>query len=66
MLTKQDKEQLRGTIFRHLDGISTATTAFSLHKKGVLEYLLKNKKAALKDITKTFNEIGRASCRERV
>ena len=55
MLTKQDKEQLRGTIFRHLDGIATATTAFSLHKKGVLEYLLKNKKAELKDITNAFN-----------
>ena len=55
MLTKQDKEKLRGTIFRHLDGIATATTAFSLHKKGVLEYLIKNKKATLENITKTFS-----------
>ena len=28
MLTKQEKEQLRGTIFRHLDDIATSTTAY--------------------------------------
>jgi len=55
MLTKQDKEQLRGTIFRHLDGIATATTAFSLHKKGVLSYLIKHQKATLKNLAKEFN-----------
>ena len=40
MLTKKDKELLRGTIFRHLDGIATATTTFSLYKKGALDFLL--------------------------
>jgi hypothetical protein len=55
MLTKQDKEQLRGTIFRHLDGLAIANTAYSLHKKGVLQYLLKNKKSTLTDITETFS-----------
>ncbi|GGG43571.1 class I SAM-dependent methyltransferase [Bizionia arctica] len=55
MLTKQDKEQLRGTIFRHLDGLTTATTAYSLYKKDVLDYLLKNRKVALKDLTIVFN-----------
>lgn len=55
MLTKHDKEQLRGTIFRHLDGIATATTAHALHKKGVLEFLLSEKKTTLQIITKTFN-----------
>jgi len=40
MLTKSDKSQLRGIIFRHLDGIATATSAFSLHKKQILEYIL--------------------------
>ncbi|TYA57332.1 class I SAM-dependent methyltransferase [Formosa maritima] len=54
MLTKQDKEQLRGTIFRHLDGLVTATTAYSLYKKGVLDYILKNKKASLKELTSHF------------
>lgn len=55
MLTKQSKTELRATIFRHLDGIATATTAFSLHKKGVLNYLLEHKKVSLTDLTSYFN-----------
>jgi len=55
MLTKQDKEQYRSIIFRHLDGLATATTAFSLHKKGVLTYLLENKKVDLADLVGTFS-----------
>ncbi|NNC49336.1 MAG: class I SAM-dependent methyltransferase [Flaviramulus sp.] len=54
MLTKFNKEQLRGTIFRHLDGIATATTAYTLHKKGLLDYLLKHKLVELKSIAKEF------------
>lgn len=54
MLTKTDKERLRGTIFKHLDGIATATTAYSLHKKGVLEYLEKQEKVSLNTLAKTF------------
>lgn len=55
MLTKQEKEQLRGTIFRHLDGIATSTTAFTLHKKGILNYFLEHKKVALPELVSTFN-----------
>nr|WP_321222572.1 class I SAM-dependent methyltransferase [uncultured Psychroserpens sp.] len=55
MLSKQDKEQLRGTIFRHLDGIATATSAYSLYKQGVLNYLLEHETAAINTLTKTFN-----------
>lgn len=55
MLSKQDKENLRGNIFKHLDGIATATTTFSLHKKGVLDYLLVHKKVNLKDIASQFH-----------
>lgn len=54
MLTKQDKSLLRGSIFRHLDGIATAPTAYALHKKGVLEHLLEHQKCELPDLTKTF------------
>lgn len=54
MLSKQDKEQLRGTIFRHLDGIATATSAYTLQKKGVLDYLLEHKNVNLKTLTDTF------------
>ncbi|WP_353778455.1 class I SAM-dependent methyltransferase [Winogradskyella sp. 3972H.M.0a.05] len=55
MLTKQDKSQLRSSIFRHLDGIATAPTAFVLHKKGVLSHLLEHKKCELSDLSSTFN-----------
>ena len=54
MLTKQDKEELRGTIFRHLDGIATSTTAFTLLDKGVLQYLLDHQKVNLQDLTSNF------------
>ena len=55
MLTKTDKTQFRNTIFRHLDGIATATSAFALHKKGVLDYLLKHKNVTLNELTSQFN-----------
>lgn len=55
MLTKTDKSKLRNTIFRHLNGIATATTAFALHKKGVLAHLLQHKSVNLQDVSKNFN-----------
>jgi len=55
MLTKKDKTEYRSLLFRHLDGIATATTAFSLHKKGVLDYLLQQKKISLTALAKQFN-----------
>lgn len=41
-------------MFRHLDGIVTAPTAYALKEKGVLDHLLKEKNATLKNIAKTF------------
>lgn len=55
MLSKQEKTNLRATIFRHLDGIATAPTAFCLHKAGILNYLLTHKEVDLTVISKTFN-----------
>ncbi|RLD28267.1 MAG: class I SAM-dependent methyltransferase [Bacteroidetes bacterium] len=55
MLTKLEKEQLRGTIFHHLDGIATSTTAYTLHKKGVLNFILEHKKVNLKELVTTFS-----------
>ncbi|MFC0604981.1 class I SAM-dependent methyltransferase [Winogradskyella pulchriflava] len=55
MLTKSDKSQLRSIIFRHLDGIATATSAFSLHKKGVLDYILKKESVSLAELTLKHN-----------
>lgn len=48
------KSELRAILFRHLDGIATAPVVFSLHKKGVLTFLLEHKKATLKQLVSHF------------
>lgn len=53
-MTKDEKKILRADLFRHLDGIVTAPSAFVLHKKGVLDFLLKVKKTSLKELTEAF------------
>jgi hypothetical protein len=55
MLSKTEKSKLRSTIFRHLDGIATATTAFALHKKGVLAHLLSVKRTSIATLAEAFN-----------
>ncbi len=49
------KSELRGILFRHLDGIVTIPAAYSLHKKGVLEYILQQQKVSLQKLTTNFN-----------
>jgi hypothetical protein len=53
-LTKQDKADLRATIFRHLDGIVTAPTAYTLLERGVLKHLLQHKEADVTELASTF------------
>ena len=53
-MTKEQKRQLRADLFRHLDGIVTAPTAFALHQKGVLSYLLEKKESSLSELTERF------------
>ena len=53
-MQKKDNNLLREEIFRHLDGIVTAPTAFALHEKGVLTYLLQKKEADLAELTAQF------------
>ncbi|MEZ4941168.1 MAG: class I SAM-dependent methyltransferase [Saprospiraceae bacterium] len=53
-LNKQEKTTLRATIFRHLDGIATAPTAYALLEKGVLDYLLKNGKTSIEALSVEF------------
>ena len=55
MLSKEEKRELRSDIFRHLDGIVVAPTAFTLSQAGVLEYLLENKKVEISAVSKEFN-----------
>ncbi|WP_053991227.1 class I SAM-dependent methyltransferase [Mangrovimonas sp. TPBH4] len=54
MLTQHDKQRLRSTIFRHLDGIATATTAYALHEKGVLNNILEQQQVGLEQLTIKF------------
>lgn len=54
MLTKQEKETYRSIIFRHLDGIATTSTAYTLHQSGVLDYLLEHQNVGLNQLTETF------------
>jgi len=49
-----DKNTLRSTIFKHLDGLATAPTAVALQKQGVLNYLIENKTATLQELTEKF------------
>lgn len=54
MLTKQEKSALRSRLFRHLDGIVTCPAAYTLHEKGITNYLLKKKSVSLNEITNHF------------
>lgn len=49
------KGELRGILFRHLDGIVTIPVAYSLFKKGVLDYILKQQKVSLKELSTKFD-----------
>jgi hypothetical protein len=49
-----DNVSSRSTIFKHLDGLVTAPVAFSLYKKGVLDYILKHKKVSLTLLSNDF------------
>ncbi|MCS6832959.1 MAG: class I SAM-dependent methyltransferase, partial [Flammeovirgaceae bacterium] len=49
------KHQLLSTIFRHLDGLVVAPSAFSLYRKGVLSYLLANQRVEVGELSKHFN-----------
>ncbi|MEO0404986.1 MAG: class I SAM-dependent methyltransferase, partial [Bacteroidota bacterium] len=55
MLTKQDKTNLRGELFRHLDGIVSAPVAYALVKRKVTDYLLKKGTVKLSDAAGEFN-----------
>jgi SAM-dependent methyltransferase len=54
MLSKKEKSEFLGTIFRHLDGIVTAPSAFALHEKGILNHILDKHRVSLKELTEKF------------
>ena len=53
-MSREQKKIYRADLFRHLDGIVTAPTAYALYKKGVLDFILSEKKVSLAALTKTF------------
>ena len=54
-MNSEQKAALRSRIFRHLDGIVIAPTAFTLHKHGITDYLLTEKEVSLKDLVQRFD-----------
>jgi len=54
MLSREQKRALRSDIFRHLDGIVTAPTAYALHTAGITEHLLRHKEVDVTDLTQKF------------
>ena len=50
-----DKNQLRSSIFKHLDGLATAPVAVALNKKGILDYILVKNEVSLNELTEKFN-----------
>lgn len=55
MLSKKEKFQFRDNLFRHLDGIVTAPTAFALLGSGVTDYILSKSTCTLEEISRKFN-----------
>lgn len=55
MLTKAEKKLLRADLFRHLDGLVTAPTAFTLFEKGVLKHILERKEVSIQELSHHFN-----------
>ncbi|MEZ4456823.1 MAG: hypothetical protein R2882_09785 [Gemmatimonadales bacterium] len=53
-VTRADGARWRAELFRHLDGLATAPTAFALHERGVLGYLLEHGRAGLAELTTRF------------
>lgn len=49
-----DKNQLRSTIFKHLDGLATAPVAVALSKKGILDFILQNQEVTLERLVLQF------------
>ena len=51
---KQRNALYRNDLFRHLDGIAIAPTAYELHKKGVLDFILEKESVDLNLISDEF------------
>lgn len=55
MISSEEKKVYRSELFKHLDGIVTAPTIYTLHKKGVLSKIASEKSISLASLTAQFN-----------
>lgn len=55
MLSEQEHTDFRADLFKHLDGIVTAPSAYALFEKGVTAYILKKKEVSLQELTRNFD-----------
>lgn len=55
MLTKSQKSEYRSDLFRHLDGIVFAPTAYMLYERGILQHVLQNQQVEINEISKAFD-----------
>jgi len=55
MISSEEKKVYRSELFKHLDGIATAPTVYTLHKKGVLKKIANEKSITLASLTDQFN-----------
>lgn len=54
-MTPSDQTRVfRSELFRHLDGIVTAPSAYALHEQGVMDFLITNQQATLTELAKKF------------
>lgn len=49
-----DKNQLRSTIFKHLDGLAVAPVAVAMKNKGILDFILQNNEVTLDQLVVQF------------
>ncbi len=54
MLTRDQKREYRADLFRHLDGLVMAPTAYILYEHKVLDYILQKGRVSLGELSTTF------------
>ncbi|MBC8312524.1 MAG: class I SAM-dependent methyltransferase [Candidatus Marinimicrobia bacterium] len=53
-MDKSTATQLRGNIFRHLDGIAITSTMAALQNKGIIKFIIENKSFTIEDVFENF------------
>ncbi len=53
-LSKVKQHQYRARLFKHLDGLVTAPSAYELYARGLVQYLLKHKESSLSHLSSQY------------